>query len=108
MIVPKRPQVRSKSVTVTRKPPKRLVKPHNSDTLEIQNILARANVPEREPTSESVMEHALATFGVPSKVTSWMSRPHPLFDRRAPADVLIHDPKAVEAELTRIDHGVYV
>jgi uncharacterized protein (DUF2384 family) len=37
-----------------------------------------------------------------------MNRPNPLFDGKKPSQVVHTDPVGVEAELVRIDHGVYV
>ncbi len=57
---------------------------------------------------ESVNSHALATFGSPEKAQHWMNRPNPLFDGKSPAKVIEFNLVGVEAELVRIDHGVYV
>lgn len=62
----------------------------------------------RPVTKKSVADHALATFGTRKKTDHWMNRPNPLFDGKAPAQVLESDADSVEAELVRIDHGVYV
>ena len=56
----------------------------------------------------SVAAHALATFGSPEKVRHWMNRANPLFLGKTPAQVIEFDLVGVEAELVRIDHGVYV
>ena len=56
----------------------------------------------------SVAAHALATFGSPEKAQHWMNRPNALFDGKTPAQVIESDVIAVEAELVRIDHGVYM
>jgi hypothetical protein len=37
-----------------------------------------------------------------------MNRPNPLFHGKTPSQVMRTDPVGVEAELVRIDHGVYV
>ena len=37
-----------------------------------------------------------------------MNRPNPLFDGKSPAQVIEFDLVGVEAELVRIDHGVYM
>lgn len=57
---------------------------------------------------DSVAAHALATFGSPEKAQHWMNRPNPLFHGKAPAQVIEFDLVGVEAELVRIDHGVYM
>lgn len=59
-------------------------------------------------TRESVAGHALATLGSPEKAEHWMNRPSPLFHGRTPAQVIEVDLVGLEAELGRIDHGVYV
>jgi len=55
-----------------------------------------------------VFAHALATFGSPEKPRHWMNRPNPPFHGKTPAQVVEVDLVGVEAELVRIDHGVYV
>jgi uncharacterized protein (DUF2384 family) len=62
----------------------------------------------RRISRESVAAHALATFGSPEKARHWMNRPNPLFHGKTPAQVIQFDVVGVEAELVRIDHGVYV
>jgi uncharacterized protein (DUF2384 family) len=57
---------------------------------------------------ESVTAHALETFGSTEKAKHWMNRPNSLFRGKTPSQVLRTDPVEVEAELIRIDHGVYV
>jgi hypothetical protein len=63
---------------------------------------------EREISRASVASHALATFGSPEKAEHWMNRPNPLFHGKTPAQVIEFDLVGVEAELVRIDHGVYM
>ena len=62
----------------------------------------------REISPDSITAHALATFGSPEKAQHWMNRPNPLFQGKTPAQVVEFDLVGVEAELVRIDHGVYV
>lgn len=57
---------------------------------------------------ESVAAHVLATFGSPEKARHWMNRPNPLLHGKTPAQVIEFDLVGVEAELVRIDHGVYM
>ena len=57
---------------------------------------------------KSIAAHALATFGSREKTQHWMNRPNPLFHGKTPLEVMQTDPVSVEAELVRIDHGVYV
>jgi uncharacterized protein (DUF2384 family) len=60
-----------------------------------------------EISRQSVNAHALATFGSLEKAQHWMNRPNPLFDGKSPAQVIEFNLVGVEAELVRIDHGVY-
>jgi uncharacterized protein (DUF2384 family) len=57
---------------------------------------------------DSVTAHALVTFGSPEKAQHWMNRPNPLFGGKTAVQVMESDPVGVEAELVRIDHGVYM
>jgi uncharacterized protein (DUF2384 family) len=57
---------------------------------------------------DSIAAHALATFGSLEKARHWMNRPNPLFQGKTPAQVIEVDLVGVEAELVRIDHGVYM
>ena len=61
-----------------------------------------------EISRDSVTAHALATFGSSEKAHHWMNRPNPLFHGKTPAQVIEFDLVGVEAELVRIDHGVYM
>jgi hypothetical protein len=54
-----------------------------------------------------VLAHAAETFGSAQKAERWLKRPNPLLDGR-PLDRMELDPKSIDDELTRIDHGVYV
>jgi uncharacterized protein (DUF2384 family) len=63
---------------------------------------------ETPVTVQSVQAHAVETFGSSKKAEHWMSRPNPLFMGKRPKEVVRFDPSSVEAELTRIDHGVYI
>jgi uncharacterized protein (DUF2384 family) len=62
----------------------------------------------RAITAQSVKAHALDTFGSEEKAERWMSRPNPLFQGKTPIQFIQSDPLWVEAELVRIDYGVYV
>jgi uncharacterized protein (DUF2384 family) len=61
-----------------------------------------------EISRTSIAAHALATFGSREKARHWMNRANALFGGRTPAEVLASDLVGVEAELLRIDHGVYM
>jgi uncharacterized protein (DUF2384 family) len=56
----------------------------------------------------SIAAHALATFGSPEKAQQWTNRPNSLFQGKTPSQVIEFDLVSVEAELVRIDHGVYI
>jgi len=62
----------------------------------------------KAPSRESIAVHALDTFGSPEKASHWMNRPNPLFQGKAPVEMIEFDIVGVEAELVRIDHGVYI
>jgi uncharacterized protein (DUF2384 family) len=70
--------------------------------------LPSADFVKRAISQKSIAAHALATFGSKEKAQHWMNRPNPLFHGKTPAQVTRIDPVGVEAELVRIDHGVYV
>ena len=63
---------------------------------------------DRAPSLESIAAHALATFGSSEKAERWMNRPNPVFQGKTPAEMIEFNPVAVEAELVRIDHGIYL
>ena len=71
-------------------------------------IGAAADPPSKTLTARSVEEHALDTFGTVEKAEHWLNRPNPMFGGKTPRQVLQADPSWVEAELVRIDYGVYV
>ena len=74
---------------------------HSKTPLSVTSI-------KQEISPESVVTHARATFGSKEKAHHWMSRPNPLFRGKTPLQIIATDPTQVEAELVRIDHGVYV
>jgi len=57
---------------------------------------------------QAVLAHAFDTFGSHEKANHWLRRPNHVFQSRTPLEVIGSDPEAVEIELTRIDHGVYI
>ncbi|HWE48370.1 MAG TPA: MbcA/ParS/Xre antitoxin family protein [Bryobacteraceae bacterium] len=63
---------------------------------------------ESNPGREEVRRHVWETFGTEDKALHWLGRPNPLFGGRTPAEVLEIEPDAVEQELVRIDHGIFV
>lgn len=62
---------------------------------------------EKNITMQSVRLHALDTFGTAKKSELWLNRTNPLFNGKTPLEVAKADPSWVEAELVRIDYGVY-
>jgi uncharacterized protein (DUF2384 family) len=64
--------------------------------------------PHSEISRASVTAHALATFGTPEKAEHWMNRPNSLFQGKTPRQAIEFDLVGVEAELVRIDHGIYM
>jgi putative toxin-antitoxin system antitoxin component (TIGR02293 family) len=56
-----------------------------------------------------VVAHAVAVFGDEHKASHWLATPLPLFDGRAPSDLLDTDEgiQLVEQTLIRIEHNVF-
>jgi uncharacterized protein (DUF2384 family) len=75
---------------------------------KLKQLVAREHSLHTELSRHSVAAHALATFGTPEKAEHWLNRPNPLFQGKTPRQVIEVDLVGVEAELVRIDHGVYV
>ena len=74
---------------------------------QILDWVSRGFSTEKLETIGRVLAHAAETFGSAQKAERWLRRPNPLLNGR-PLDRMEHDPKAIDDELTRIDHGVYV
>jgi putative toxin-antitoxin system antitoxin component (TIGR02293 family) len=55
-----------------------------------------------------VIAHAIAVFGDEHKASHWFATPLPLFENRAPSDLLDSDEgiELVERTLTRIEHNI--
>lgn len=62
--------------------------------------------PEQRASIEQVLLHSADTFGSAEKAERWLRRPNVLLGA-APLEVIVDRPGDVDAELTRIDHGVY-
>lgn len=60
------------------------------------------------PRKEEVREHIFGTFGSRTKALHWLNRPNQIFGGKTPAEILETEPGAVENELVRIDHGIFV
>jgi putative toxin-antitoxin system antitoxin component (TIGR02293 family) len=56
-----------------------------------------------------VVAHAVAVFGDEQKASHWLATPLPLFEGRAPSDLLDTDEglELVEQTLIRIEHNVF-
>lgn len=55
-----------------------------------------------------VLSHAVETFGSRVNAEDWLNKPNRVFHNRSPLQVLAQDPAAVEDELVRIDHGMFL
>jgi len=55
-----------------------------------------------------VLAHAVETFGSRANANVWLNRPSRIFGHQSPLQILTEDPSAVEEELVRIDHGMFV
>ena len=55
-----------------------------------------------------VVDHAVDTFGSQANADDWLNRPNRLFANKTPLQILTRHPEAVEEELVRIDHGMFV
>jgi uncharacterized protein (DUF2384 family) len=86
----------------------RKVEPSKAHANQSQAAHTKSRRGSGEISRQSVKAHALATFGSPEKAQHWMNRPNPLFDGKSPAQVIEFNLVGVEAELVRIDHGVYM
>ena len=56
----------------------------------------------------TVLAHAVDTFGSRINANVWLNRPNRVFHNKSPLQILTQDPSAVEEELVRIDHGMFV
>ena len=59
-------------------------------------------------SQDHLRAHVMETFGDEAKASHWLNRPNPLFAGKTPLELLDTDPQAIEIELTRIDHGIFV
>src|SRR5271157_1293886 len=55
-----------------------------------------------------VLAHAVETFGSRTNANAWLNRPNRVFHNQSPLQILTQDPDAVEEELVRIDHGMFI
>lgn len=52
--------------------------------------------------------HAVDTFGSRTNANAWLNKPNRVFHNQTPLQILTEDPAAVEEELVRIDHGMFI
>ncbi|MFZ0313211.1 MAG: MbcA/ParS/Xre antitoxin family protein [Candidatus Korobacteraceae bacterium] len=50
----------------------------------------------------------MATFGSRVNANTWLNKPNRVFHNQSPLQILTQDPAAVEEELVRIDHGMFL
>jgi uncharacterized protein (DUF2384 family) len=55
-----------------------------------------------------VLAHAVETFGSRVNANAWLNKPNRVFHNQSPLQILTQDPAAVEEELVRIDHGMFL
>jgi uncharacterized protein (DUF2384 family) len=55
-----------------------------------------------------VLAHAVDTFGSRINANAWLNKPNRVFHNQSPLQILTEDPGAVEEELVRIDHGMFI
>jgi uncharacterized protein (DUF2384 family) len=55
-----------------------------------------------------VLTHAVETFGSRVNANAWLKKPNRVFHNQTPLQILTEDPAAVEEELVRIDHGMFI
>lgn len=67
-----------------------------------------AKDPEYEGALARAVAHAVDTFGSRTNANAWLNKPNRVFHNQTPLQVLTQDPAAVEEELVRIDHGMFI
>ena len=77
--------------------------------VEMADRLARTIEPDFTGIPESLMAHALETFGDLVKARSWLATPNPALNNAQPLE-LAHTARGAEQVdeiLTRIDYGIF-
>ena len=69
---------------------------------------AQVSVDRQMTEYAEVLAHAVDTFGSRINANAWLNRPNRVFNNQSPLQVLTQDPAAVEEELVRIDHGMFL
>ena len=81
---------------------------------ELLDMAATGSSPATDPKYAEVLEyakvlaHAVDTFGSRTNANAWLNRPNRIFNNKSPLQVLTENPAAVEEELVRIDHGMFL
>ena|SRR5271165_642075 len=85
---------------------------------EVAEMLSASGASRRKPKATNVdpnlteyatvLAHAVDTFGSRPNANAWLHRPNRMFANQTPLQILTEDPAAVEEELVRIDHGMFV
>lgn len=70
--------------------------------------LSRAGRDQDPMEYAAILAHAVDTFGSRTNANAWLNKPNRVFHNLTPLQILTEDPAAVEEELVRIDHGMYV
>jgi len=68
----------------------------------------RISVDRQTMEYAEVLAHAVDTFGSRTNANAWLNRPNRVFHNQSPLQILTQDPAAVEEELVRIDHGMFI
>ncbi len=72
----------------------------------IENKYTKSRSPHMEYAK--ILAHAVDTFGSRINANAWLNRPNRVFHNQTPLQILTEDPVAVEEELVRIDHGMFI
>src|SRR5208283_3119454 len=83
----------------------------NSEKERVREYLASMDKARSEIDAAEyagVLAHAVETFGSRTNANAWLNKPNRVFHNQAPLQILTEDPAAVEEELVRIDHGMFI
>ena len=69
---------------------------------------AAGQLRKSESEETKVLFHAVETFGSQVNAWAWLKEPNRVFHNQTPLQILTEDPTAVEEELVRIDHGMFI
>src|SRR5271165_4396634 len=83
--------------------------PKKASTFGAQRKRPKADAVGRDVAEyATVLAHAVDTFGSRINANAWLNRPNRIFSNKSPLQILTQDPAAVEEELVRIDHGIFL